>query len=265
MPARRISFFLTALFVFEDATAFGPAGHRVAGMIAENHLCSPALLAIDRLGGGEGLGELGLWADQIRSTERWRHSAPWHYMNVADDASVDEFEPPPEGDILWAIGRFRARLADVALDLRDRASALKFFVHFVVDLHQPLHVGRIEDLGGNTIDIVVAGETVDLHRYWDSTVIRDELPVSDYLRRSATLIRLMSENLTDTTPREWAVESQGLRRIVYNFDTTTGAIDTRYEAVARDVTRIRLIQAGLRLAGELSDLFCAATEELLAP
>ncbi|MGI9259739.1 MAG: S1/P1 nuclease [Gammaproteobacteria bacterium] len=265
MPSREILLFLATLFVFEGASAYGPAGHRVAGVIAESHLCPAALLAIDRFGEGDRVGDLGSWADQIRSTERWRESAPWHYMNIADHTSLDDYRTPPEGDILWAIERFRTRLADTALSHRDRADALKFLIHFVVDLHQPLHVGRVEDLGGNMIDIVVSGESVDLHRYWDSAVIRDELPVSDYLRRSAALIRLMEENLADTTPRDWAVESQTLRRFVYEFDTVTGSIDSHYEAVARDVTRIRLIQAGLRLAGELNALFCVATEELLRP
>ncbi len=263
MPSRGISLFLAALFVVADANAFGPAGHIIAGAIAERRLCSMALQEIDRLGEGDSVGELGLWADRIRSTERWRDSAPWHYMNIADDAPLDEYRAPPEGDILWAIDRFGARLADPALKISDRADALKFLVHFVVDLHQPLHVGRSEDRGGNAIDIVVSGESVDLHSYWDSVVIRDELPVSDYLRRAATLIPILAESLADSTPLAWAAESQALRDVVYDFDATTGLIDRRYEAVASDVTRTRLIQAGLRLADKLNALLCAGREELL--
>ena len=253
------------LLVFGDAGAFGPAGHLVAGEIAESRLCSAARQEIDRLGNGDSVAELGLWADQIRSTARWRESAPWHYLNIDDDASLDTYRTPPGGDILWAIDRFRERFADAGLSNRERANALKFLIHFVVDLHQPLHVGRKEDRGGNTIDIVISGESVDLHRYWDSLVMRDELPVRDYLRRATALIPLLPATPADTTPLAWAAESFALRETVYDFELSTGLIDSGYEAVASDITRIRLIQAGLRLADELNALLCVEKEGLLGP
>ncbi len=262
--SRGIPLVLVVLIV-ADARAFGPAGHIVAGEIAEGRLCLPALREIDRLGDGESVGELGMWADRIRSTERWRDSAPWHYMNIADDAPLEAYRTPAEGDILWAIDRFSARLVDRSLNHEDRANALRFLVHFVVDLHQPLHVGRSEDRGGNAIEITVSGETVNLHSYWDSFVLRDELPVSDYLRRTAALIPLLEESLAETAPSGWAVESQALRGVVYSFDADTGLIGPRYEATASDVARLRLIQAGLRLAGRLNALLCPGTGGLLGP
>ena len=101
--------FATAVIVGSfalTAQAFGPDGHRVAGGVAEAYLCSTATREVERLGAGDTLGELGLWADRIRGDERWRISAPWHYMNIADGAALSDYRSPPEGDVLWAIAHF---------------------------------------------------------------------------------------------------------------------------------------------------------------
>ena len=159
------------------AAAFGPAGHRIAGLLAEPALCPAARREVEALGRGESLAELGLWADGIREQPEWRQSAPWHYLNVADApgpaaaAAIRAFRHPPEGDVLAAIERFRAELADRGRPEAQRAAALKFLVHFVVDLHQPLHVGRAEDRGGNTIDVVYGETVVSLHGFWDADVL----------------------------------------------------------------------------------------------
>ena len=160
-----------ALCVIEQAAAYGPAGHLIAGRAAEPLLCRAAADAIVALGDGDDLGELGLWADQIRSDPAYADAAPWHYMNVDDDSTVAAFEHPPEGDVLWAIGYFRDRLADRSLPDAERAEALRFLVHFIVDLHQPLHVGRADDRGGNSVELRFRGEGTNLHRFWDTDVI----------------------------------------------------------------------------------------------
>lgn len=81
------------------AHAFGPSGHRIAGLVAEPLLCPRAAAEVAELSNGEGLAEIGLWADRIRSDDAWRHTSPWHYMNIGDDEPLDAYRHPPEGDV----------------------------------------------------------------------------------------------------------------------------------------------------------------------
>jgi hypothetical protein len=153
------------------AQAFGDAGHRIAGTIAERFLCEPAAAEVARLGEGASLAELGWWADGIRSQTGWEFTAPWHYINVLDSESLRVDRASAGDDILWAIEHFSRRLADDALSERQRALALKFLTHFVVDLHQPLHVGRESDRGGNLVEVILNGQITNLHRLWDSRLL----------------------------------------------------------------------------------------------
>src|SRR5690606_38288281 len=163
---------------------------------------------------------------------------------------------PPEGDVLWAITHFAAELRNAAAD-EERATALRFLAHFIVDVHQPLHVGRESDRGGNTIALVVRGEEVSLHRFWDSEVIALEgLSVHRYVQRIAPLADQYGTEWSKQPPLEWAEESRVLRPQIYAFDPRAKVLGERYLRRARAITRTRLAQAGARLASELNRLLC---------
>src|SRR5690606_3815725 len=105
--AAALGFFLSGA-----AQAFGPSGHRIAGIAAEPLLCPRAAAEVASLSDGRGLAEIGPWADRIRSDDAWRHTAPWHYMNIGDDEPLEAYRHPPEGDVWWAVERHAARLAE---------------------------------------------------------------------------------------------------------------------------------------------------------
>jgi len=241
----------------ESSHGFGAEGHRVAGLVAEAYLCGDAEREITELGGGPGLEELGLWADRIRGYDRWAHAEPWHYMNIPDDMPVERFRHPEEGDVLWATTHFLARWADRSLAPAQRGEALKFFTHFIVDLHQPLHVGRASDRGGNSIRVVVGASTTNLHRLWDTDVVQmDDLTTSAY---AGVLLALAAPNASRWVggrPLEWVQESQELRTQVYGFRPVGRSLGAEYLAMARSLTRRRLAQAGVRLAHELNRALC---------
>jgi hypothetical protein len=235
--------------------AYGPAGHRIAGLAAAPLLCESATREIADLAPGEPFEELGLWADRIRGSDAWRHSAPWHYMNVADGESLREYRHPPEGDILTAIERFGRQLADETLAREVRYDALKFLVHFIVDLHQPLHVGRAEDRGGNEILLRYAGNTVNLHRFWDTdTIAIAGLSDAAYARELSQEARRVAQIDTESAMWAWAEESLALRDSVYGFDD--GVADSAYLARAAELTRERLTLAAARLANTLNMILC---------
>jgi nuclease S1 len=258
------------------AAAFGPLGHRIAGELAEPVLCPAARAKVAELGDHRSLGELGTDADLIRDTEEGRQSAPWHYMNVDDPRvvvgtdsrtaaleAVLAFRHPPEGDVLLGIERFGGEVANRALPRARRSAALRFVVHFVVDVHQPLHVGRVSDRGGNDILVRYGGEVVNLHHFWDTDVLalRSEGPevYAGRLRPAfaATLAAPLSRD-----PTVWAAESLELRAVVYDFEPAApgepAVLDARYLAAAQRVAEQRIVLAAARLAATLNGMFCGS-------
>jgi hypothetical protein len=257
--------------VSSRAFAFGPLGHRVAGMLAERELCPAARSEVATLGGGESLAELGLWADTIRGQPEWQRSAPWHYMNVDDltpgatladaRAAIDTFRHPREGDVLAAIEQFGATLADRGQPRSERADALRFVVHFIVDVHQPLHVGRVADRGGNDVDVRVGAQIGSLHRFWDSDVLeRRHLGAASYAQRLEAAFAATSAARAHDPPAVWAAESLALRPTVYGFESAArpAPLDDAYLRGAQVVTEQRLVLAAARLAATLNGMFCRA-------
>lgn len=271
MPSVRVSLQLVAISVLSVVLmplshAYGPTGHRIIGSIAESYLCPAAATEIRSMLDGESLAEAGLWADRIRGNPDWRYTSPWHYLNVEDDVPIEQARRGDRGDVLWAIGRFSAELADPAVSPRRRAEALRFFVHFVGDVHQPLHVGREEDRGGNEIDVMLGSKRTNLHALWDAqALLKADRRSAGYRVEGQTLaIRNLTEDdvnrLQRTRARVWARESQYLRPYVYAFGANSAARafrpDADYLALARELSKLRLSQAGVRLAGELNRVFC---------
>jgi len=239
-----------------SADAYGVEGHLIAGRVAATRLCPRAAAAVDRLGNGQDLGEIGLWADRVRSDPAYADSAPWHYVNLSADEPLADRQPPPEGDVLWAIAYFGARLADPRLDDADHAEALRFLVHFIVDLHQPLHAGRATDRGGNAIALRFQGEPTNLHRLWDTDVIRwRDASLAAWIvdvRRRADSI----DGEAGSDPLDWTEESRALLDAVYDFGRPGREPSADYLDAAAAITRDRLAYASVRLAGSLNTIFC---------
>jgi hypothetical protein len=252
----RIAVVLIALSADRLALAYGPQGHLIAGQLAEELLCELASDEIAVLGDRQDLGELGLWADRIRADPAHADSAPWHFMNIADGTPLSDFEHPPEGDLLWAIDRFGGRLRDASLGRSERAEALKFLVHFIVDLHQPLHVGLADDRGGNAVQLRFRGESTNLHRLWDTHAIEwTDLTIGSYRRRLRQDV-LAATGPVSLDPLVWAEESLALRPAVYDFGALNREPNAAYMAFAAATTQNRLATAARRLAASLNATFC---------
>ncbi len=240
------------------ALAFGPSGHRVAGHVAAQHLCTQTRQALVPLLAGMSLAEAGLWPDTIRRQPGWEHTRPWHFINVADHASVARAARRNPDNVLAALARFEQELGDESLPTGRRGIALRFVVHFVVDLHQPLHVGRAEDRGGNLVPVRVAGRETNLHALWDGEPLR--VPGGSGPRERARSLPGPdpgeARRWQAASPVAWARESQALRAQVYGFTRgrEPAALPQAYLAAARSTVDRRLVQAGVRLAGRLNAL-----------
>jgi len=279
MPLVRLLLQLVAASVLSTvfvgaACAYGSTGHQLVGLIAAEELCPEASAAVSDLLDGETIADAGLWADQIRGDPAWRQASPWHYVNVADEAPIESASGGARGDVLQAIARFRREMTDDQLSVSQRADALRFLIHFVADLHQPLHVGRAKDRGGNRIAVIVNGKRSNLHRLWDGqALLRADRSERDYrVADQALAIRALvgADDAwiwpeSDRTPElAWARESQEIRGLVYDGVPGMGEgafePDAAYLATARQITLSRLSLASMRLAGLLNAAWCPASE-----
>ncbi len=253
-----------AFLASTSASAFGARAHRIAGLIANERLCEQARLQIAAFIPDADLAVAGLWADYIRSDPDWDFVRLWHYMNVDDHVPIGFAERSSKGDVLSAIIYFTQRLEDEELPLPERTVAFYFVVHFVADIHQPLHVGRAADLGGNRVEIQAGDYRGNLHSYWDSGVLREIDNLREYAADLANEYSSVAEVWALEQPLTWATESQQLRPNVYAFERTedgVGRLDVQYQAQATQVVRQRLAQAGVRLAGLLNGIWCGAPDK----
>lgn len=230
--------------------AFGPTGHLIAGRVAEAHLCPTAAGHLAPLLGGWSLATAGLWPDIIRADPAWEHSRAWHYLNVDDGAPIARATASSGENVLAALARFEARLGNPALPLRQRQEALRFVVHFIADLHQPLHVGRADDRGGNLrpVRLPGSGSHASLHAVWDGEAL-----LSGEAEAPWTAVPYPVGPWAYTQPATWAEESRSLRGLVYALPEGPAPVLGRaYVGQARRLLRLRLAQAGIRLAVRLN-------------
>ena len=238
------------------ASAWGPIGHQTVGEIAERHLPTRVRLAVAELLDGETLSEAALWADDVRSDPAWKKADPWHYVSIEDDETYETSTKNPAGDVIEAIGRYEAALADPNASREERQTALRFLVHFIGDVHQPLHVGRRADQGGNGVGVQWFGRGANLHTVWDSGILETREAGFGDLARQLDRPELGYERVRDWQQAgvmTWVEESFDLRPRVY--DIGDGRLSYAYVFQTWPIVRERLLQAGVRLAGRLEKLF----------
>ena len=254
MKRTRAVVFALLLSAPSSLFAWGPNGHRIVGRIAMNHLTDEAARAIECLLGPEELDQVSTWPDEIRSDPNWKKADPWHFLSIDDAETLETTARNPAGDVLEAIQRFTAVLRDPQATRESKQEALRFLVHFVGDIHQPLHVGRRADFGGNSIKVTLIGQETNLHSVWDSGMIDNEkLSFSEFAAfiDHPTLQEL--QTWQSAPPADWANESKALRDRVYQI----GDGKLSYEYVYKNIPLVkrRLLQGGVRLAGLLNSIF----------
>ena len=241
-----------------SAFAWGKTGHRVTGEIAQQYLSRSAQKEVKRILGVEDLAEASAWADFMRSSrdEFWtKEAGPYHYVTIPKGMTYAEVGAPTQGDAITALAKFKAILQDKEATLEEKQLALRFTVHIIGDLHQPLHAGNGTDKGGNDFKMTFFWEQTNLHRVWDSGLIKQEelsyTEISTWLSRKITKQNI--QNWNNTHPVVWAEESAALRDTIY----PEGEAEESWGYVFdnRDILRQRLSQGGVRIAAYLNEVF----------
>lgn len=246
-----------AVAIASPAHAWGPIGHRITGAIAQENLSGVARANVRLLLGTEDLAEAATWPDDMKSDPApfWQKSAsPWHYVTVKDGDDYKPSDAPAEGDAMTALERYTATLRDRKASIEDRRLALRFIVHIIGDLHQPLHAGGGNDRGGNDVKVSWFGKPTNLHSVWDSALIEQRaLSYSEYaawLSRAITPEQVIA--WSDSTPALWIHESVALRKTIYPAEP---ALSWDYAYQHRTELDDRLKRGGIRIAAYLNAIF----------
>lgn len=257
--------FAFLILISGSSFAWGPEGHRIVGDIAQARLTPTARLHVKELLGNDDLAAIAVWADEIKGEHP--ETDGWHFVDIPMDASgfseqrdcfhPDEKHPYTLQDhhncVVDRITMFKQVLANRSAPRQDRIEALKFLVHFVGDVHQPMHAMG-EARGGNDIHVSEFGLTqcgkypCNLHSAWDTGLI-EHAGISEkrYVARLNELIASRKLNIqAGGTPAEWANESFLLAKKVWLNDG--GAVDETYFENDIGIVNRRLALAGIRLA-----------------
>ncbi|GEN05788.1 S1/P1 Nuclease [Myxococcus fulvus] len=284
-----------------NAYAWRETGHWAVCEIAYSNLSEPARTRLDGLV-GEDFPRQCTWPDVVRNLPEWTSTRWWHFVDMPDatdylspgvlvrDADNDGLD---DGDVIRGILFATDALNSPATSEELKRDWVRFLAHFVGDIHQPLHVGRPGDEGGNKIRVAWYGATqylypecvlatpgaavctttvnktkdVNLHMVWDYHVIDTfvrRLPVvpgdSEFRHKAyaQAVTRPLAPStrtaITQTTPLDWMNESRLDRSVAYDVLTHENLQDT-YAEKASVVINERIFLAGLRLAYLLNRVF----------
>lgn len=240
---------LGAVSLVASAGAWGAKGHRVLARIAEMHLSDQTKAALREVLGDESLVEASTWADWIKSDPNMDHAGPWHYVNMPDGVSYEESEKNPAGDAYVQLAKAIETLREAESTKEQKRESVRWIAHLVGDLHQPLHVGRAEDRGGNSIRGEFFGKDTNAHRIWDSELI-DSTDYS-FSELAASIDRRVKVEV-EAGPKPdilaWIAESQKHRGDAYEMPEDGYSASYRYVYDNLWLVEQRLKQAGLRLA-----------------
>jgi len=245
------SLLASAILCGGDALAWGPEGHAIVAEIAEARLTDTAraqiaeLLALDD-SHAQHLDQIASWPDAVRLARP--ETGPWHFVDIPLDASKYDANRDCSGGncVVAAIQRYAGVLGDRNADPKARLEALKFLVHFVGDIHQPLHAvndcSKFPppecDRGGNKIHVSFFGKPMNFHSIWDGGMIEEALDVQlgphfmPDLRATAADAKKLNEKIRDTDVTAWAPDD-----LATHLDTATVEWANNSHALAQNAYR----------------------------
>lgn len=243
-----------------DVRAWGMQGHRIVGEIAEQHLTPKAKKNIRRILGNESIAMCSNWADFIKSNPQYDSLDRSHYINFKPGMTLYEFNRnllQDSGQNAYnSIVYLSNALKNPTLSDSLKRDYLKLLIHFVGDVHQPLHTGRPEDRGGNRITVFWFDEQVNLHQVWDDKLIQyQKLSYTEYVQWINHATRAQIHQWMKQPFSVWLYESYELATNIYNQTPAQSKLKYKYNYDYVEALNNQLLKAGIRLAGMLNEIF----------
>jgi hypothetical protein len=236
------------------AWSWGPLGHLIVARIAEREAGAKARsrlrFYLEKEGGLE---TAARWAGDIESERP--ETVRWRFIHIPPNAmELDLDKQCPAQDCVTV--KIREFEGIARLGVRDRTQlteAVKFVIHLMGDLHQPLHAGYAEDESGKMIPVVLDGRPMSLFEAWDAALVErlgtDDAAVADRLWQRITSEQ--RQRWSEGNLRAWTWETHLLAaRLAYGAlpSGSPKALDEDYVAQSTQVIETQLMKAGVRLA-----------------
>ncbi|GAA4321331.1 S1/P1 nuclease [Mucilaginibacter gynuensis] len=249
----------TLLLIALPLISWGPEGHSTVASVAENHLSPKAAAAVGKLLGGRHMYEVSSWADAIKPY--YPKTAPMHFLNLPDKLTYAQFvnstKSVKEANIYSAILNCIRELSANTTSPDRRVADLKFLIHLVGDAHQPMHVSRAKDKGGNSILVTFFTSKTNLHSVWDGKLIQhDEGNFGKLAKKidqnvnSAQIAKWQNDDVLT-----WLWESYQISSRLYKEASANPHFGADYYNTHISIAENRLEAGGIRLAGILNRIY----------
>ncbi|MCH5221497.1 MAG: S1/P1 nuclease [Muribaculaceae bacterium] len=243
----------TALTTF----AWGQKGHDVVAYIAECHLTQAAADSVAAIFNGRSAVYWSNWLDNASHTPEYAYTKSWHYKNINEDVAYADAPLNPEGDVVRAIREQIALLSDVKSTKGQKELALKILIHCVGDMHQPMHMGRLSDRGGNNHKLKYFDHDSNLHSIWDGSLLNSghAWSYTEWQNQIDRLGEIDEAMEAMGNVDDWAQQTHTIAIRVYNYFPQGMKVSYDQIAAWTPVIEQQLLRGGLRLARILNAIF----------
>jgi len=257
----KLSITLAAFIYFPVAAmAWGQLGHRIVGEIASSYLSPKAKVAVQKILGNESLAMASNWADFVKSDTAYKYLNSWHYIDFKDGLSKNEFvsylATDSATDAYTKLNFIIKELKKPTLTQEKKVMYLRLLVHIVGDIHQPMHTGRPEDLGGNKIKLSWFNQPTNLHAIWDDKILEtQQLSYTEYTKAinfasPAQIASWQKEPIAD-----WLFQSHQIAEKLYSEVAPDDKLSYRYTYDHLSIVNNQLLEGGVHLAGIINQIF----------
>jgi hypothetical protein len=243
-----------------QSSAWGSLGHRITGGIAERYLTKKARTEIKKLLGNESIAMVGNWADLIKSDHSYDYLLPWHYINfpagLNEQTVTRMLQTETSPDLYVKINFLIRELKSKKINRDKQKFYLKLLVHFVADAHQPMHIGRAEDRGGNSIKLYWFNTPTNLHRIWDEQLVGfQKLSYTEHVAAIDFPPTGAKEKWQKQPISSWIYESYKVAEQLYSEVKPEERLSYNYNYQHLHLMNEQFLKGGIRLAGVLNDIF----------
>ena len=240
--------------------AWGTEGHRIVGQIAESHLSKKAKRAVLNILGTESMAMVSNWADFVKSDPTYNYMYNWHFINFKEGLTEDAVEAylakDTATDAYTKINFLTAGLKDKSTSPDNKVFYLKVLIHLVGDIHQPMHTGRPDDLGGNRVKVLWFNESKNLHQVWDDQLILfQQLSYTEYAAAINHITKEEKKILQQQPVSKWVYQSYQLAEKIYSETKPDQKLDYKYNFNFVATLNQQLLRGGIHLAGLLNEIF----------
>lgn len=253
---------ILALFLYIPfcSMAWGVLGHRIIGQVADSYLTKTAKKEIFKILGSESIAMTSNWPDFIKSDPAYKYLDTWHYINLKGGLNETELKnylaTDTVTDAYTKINWLTGQLKNKELESEKKVLYLRLLIHIVGDIHQPLHIGRFEDRGGNGIKVNWFKDPSNLHTVWDSKLIDfQQLSYSEYAASINYTSRAQRKEWQAEPLSDWIWKSYQYAEKIYADIKPDATLGYDYNFKFIGIVNQQLLKGGVHLAGLLNEIY----------